>query len=327
MNKDILKFYNNKKILITGGRGYLGSILTNLLGHAGCKIIRLGRSEVDQSIKGIKAEVTEIKGDIRDKKIWVDHLETVDFVFHFAAQTSVYTAEQNVFEDFRANVLPMIHLLEVCKTNKWQPRILFAGTVTEAGLPNTIPVDETYTDQPVTVYDLHKLMAEKYLRHYANIGFLQGVTLRLANVYGPGPKSSSADRGVLNMMIKRALRGDDLTLYGKGDNLRDYIYVKDAINAFLVAGIKMDVLNGRYFVIGSGIGHTLKEAFELVIERVKFITGRNINMISVNPPQVQSPIDVRDFVADVTAFQFLTNWEPNYTLQSGIDKTIDCFNN
>lgn len=327
MNEDVLTFYNNKKILITGGRGYLGSSLTNMLGHVGCKIIRLGRSEVDQSIKGIKADLTEIKGDIRDKKTWVDHLEGIDFVFHFAAQTSVYKAEQDAFEDFRANVLPMLHLLEVCKKNKWQPSILFAGTVTEAGIPNTIPVDETYPDQPVTVYDLHKLMAEKYLRYYANQGFVQGVILRLANVYGPGPKSSNADRGILNMMIQRALRGDDLTIYGKGDNLRDYIYVKDVINAFLVACRKMDVLNGRHFVIGTGVGHTLKEAFQSVAERVKIITGRAVNVVSVKPPQVQSAIDARDFVADVTAFKSLTNWEPNYTLQSGIDNTIDYFNN
>lgn len=327
MNKDILTFYNNKKILITGGRGYLGSILTNMLGHVGCKIIRLGRSEVDQSIKGIKADLTEIKGDIRDKKTWVDHLEGIDFVFHFAAQTSVYKAEQDAFEDFRANVLPMLHLLEVCKKNKWQPSILFAGTVTEAGIPNTIPVDETYPDQPVTVYDLHKLMAEKYLRYYANQEFVRGAILRLANVYGPGPKSSNADRGILNMMIQKALRGDDLTIYGKGDNLRDYIYVKDVINAFLVAGRKMDVLNGRHFVIGTGIGHTLKEAFQSVAERVKIITGRTVNIVSVKPPQAQSAIDARHFVADVTAFKSLTNWEPNYTLQSGIDNTIDYFNN
>lgn len=327
MNEDVLAFYHNKRILITGGRGYLGSSLTNMLGHVSCKIIRLGRSGVDQNIKGIKADLTDIKGDIRDKKTWVDNLEGIDFVFHFAAQTSVYKAEQDAFEDFRSNVLPMLHLLEVCKKNKWQPSVLFAGTVTEAGIPTAIPVDESYPDQPVTVYDLHKLMAEKYLRYYANQEFVRGAILRLANVYGPGPKSSNADRGILNMMIQRALRGDDLTIYGKGDNLRDYIYVKDVINAFLVAGRKMDLLNGRHFVIGSGIGHTLKEAFESVVERVKIITGRTVNVVRVKPPQTQSPIDVRDFLADVTAFKSLTNWEPNYTLQSGIDNTIDYFNN
>jgi len=327
MNEEILAFYKDKKILITGGRGYIGSALTNILGQVDCEIIRLGRSQIDQRTIEVKASLTDLKGDIRDKKTWVDNLEGVDFVFHFAAQTSVYKADQGAFEDFSTNVLPMLHLLEVCKHNKWQPRVLFAGTVTEAGIPTAIPVDESYPDKPVTVYDLHKLMAEKYLKYYAEQEFVRGTILRLANVYGPGPKSSNADRGILNMMIEKALRGDDLTVYGKGDNLRDYIYSKDVISAFLAAGSKMDVLNGRNFVIGSGIGHTLKEAFQLVSERVKILTGKAVSIVSVKPPESQSAIDERNFVADMAAFESFTNWAPNYRLQSGIDNTIEYFNN
>ena len=327
MNKDILSFYSNKKILITGGRGYLGSILTNTLSHVACKIIRLGRSDVYQSVKENKADLIDIKADIRDKHTWADNLEGIDFVFHFAAQTSVYKAEQDAVEDFRSNVLPILHLLEVCKQNKWQPSVLFAGTVTEAGIPKAIPVDESYLDDPVTIYDLHKLMAEKYLRYYANQQVVKGTILRLANVYGPGPMSGNADRGVLNMMIQKALRGDDLTVYGKGDNLRDYIYVKDVINAFLIAGSKMDALNGRHFVIGSGVGHTLKEAFQSVVERAKILNGKTVNIVSIEPPKAQSAIDERHFVADSTAFKSLTNWVPNYTLECGIDNTIAYLNN
>ena len=326
MNEEILAFYRNKKILITGGRGYLGSALTNMLGQVDCEIIRLGRSQVDRSTVEVKASLTDLKGDIRDKKTWMDNLESVDFIFHFAAQTSVYKAEQDAFEDFRSNVLPMLHLLEVCKHNRWHPNILFAGTVTEAGVTTTIPVNESYPDQPVTIYDLHKLMAEKYLQHYAEREFVRGTILRLANVYGPGPKSSNADRGILNMMIEKALRGDDLTVYGKGDNLRDYIYVKDVISAFLAAGSKMDVLSGRNFVIGSGVGYTLKEAFQLVAERVEIVSGEPVNIVSVEPPQTQSAIDARHFVADMGAFKSFTNWEPDYTLRRGIDKTIEYFN-
>jgi len=215
----------------------------------------------------------------------------------------------------------------VCKKNKWQPGVLFAGTVTEAGIPTAIPVDESYLDDPVTIYDLHKLMAEKYLRYYTNQQIVRGTILRLANVYGPGPESRNSDRGVLNMMIQKALLGDDLTIYGKGDNLRDYIYVEDVINAFLIAGTEMDTLNGRHFVIGSGVGHTLKEAFESVVERVKFLNGGSVNIVSIEPPKAQSAIDARHFVADSTAFKSLTNWAPNYTLQGGIDNTIDYLNN
>ena len=323
MNKDILTFYNNKRILITGGRGYLGSILTNMLGHVGCKIIRLGRSEVDQSTKGFKADLTDIKGDIRDKKTWVDNLEGIDYVFHFAAQTSVYKAEQDAFEDFRSNVLPMLHLLEVCKENRWQPSILFAGTVTEVGIPATIPVDESYVDQPVTVYDLHKLTAEKYLQYYANQGFVQGVILRLANVYGPGPKSSSVDRGIMNMMMRKALANEPLTVYGKGDYLRDYIYVEDVISAFLSAAIYIRQLNGKHFILGSGKGHTIAQAINLVADRVALKTGKRVPVKYVDPPSAQSPIEARNFVADTQQFCLATGWKARYSLTNGIDQTLE----
>ena len=322
MNKDILSFYNNKKILITGGRGYLGSNLANMLSHVACKIVRLGRSDVYQRVKKNRADLIDIKADIRDRKIWVDHLEGIDFVFHFAAQTSVYKAEEDAVEDFNSNVLPMLHLLEVCKQKKWQPTILFAGTVTEAGIPISIPVDETYPDQPVTVYDLHKLMAEKYLRYFANLGVVQGVILRLANVYGPGPKSSSADRGVINMMMRKALVGEPLMVYGKGDYIRDYIYVEDVISAFLNATLCITQLNGKYFVLGNGEGHTIAQAINLVADRVALKTGKRVLVEHVDPPLSQSPIEERNFVADTKQFCRATGWKPNYSLINGIDQTI-----
>nr|NQU89046.1 NAD-dependent epimerase/dehydratase family protein [Bacteroidota bacterium] len=319
-------YFAGKRILLTGASGYLATNLTHTLKNVGCTIVRLSRCSELLPVNGI-AKILDISGNICEREVWGEALENVDIVYHFAAQTSVYAADENPLADLKINVLPMLNLLKTCRNMGRQPVIIFSGTVTEVGIPKSLPVNETHEDCPITIYDLHKLMAENYLKYYSQQGIVKGTILRLPNVYGPGPKSSSADRGILNMMIQRALRGEDLTLYGKGDNLRDYIYVKDVINAFLVAGIKIDVLNGCHFVIGSGIGHTLKEAFESVVERVKIITGRTVNVVRVKPPQAQSPIDTRDFVADVTAFKSLTNWEPNYTLQSGIDNTIDYFNN
>ena len=325
MNKDILSFYNNKKILITGGRGYLGSNLANMLSHVACKIVRLGRSDVYQSVKESKADLIDIKADIRDKNTWIDLLEGIDFVFHFAAQTSVYKAEEDAVEDFKSNVLPMLHLIEVCKQNRWQPNTLFAGTVTEAGIPTAIPVDESHSDKPATLYDFHKLMAEKYLLYFANQAVMKGSVLRLANVYGPGPKSSNADRGILNLMIRKALRGEHLTLYGNGEHFRDYIYVTDVIQAFLLAGKNIDAVNGRQFIIGTGEGHTLGEAFKLIAERVKKMTGKNANIISIEPPTSQPTIDKRNFIANSSCFKSITSWKPIHSLRGGIDKTIESF--
>lgn len=273
----------------------------------------------------VREDIVDVVEDIRSKKVWEENLEGVDIVFHFAAQTSVHNAEKDAVADFEVNVLPMIHLFEVCKKYQWKPIFLYAGTVTEAGRPVAVPVDETHPDKPETVYDLHKLMADNYLRFCSSQGLVKGAVLRLANVYGPGPESSSADRGVLNMMIRRALRGEELTVYGKGDNLRDYIFVKDVIRAFLFAGKNIDALNGRQFVIGTGKAHSLNEAFQLVGERVKKITGKTVNIVNIDPPSSQSSIDKRNFIADSRSFKSATDWKPEYPLQSGIDHTIKYF--
>jgi len=324
MKNEIEKFYCGKKILITGGRGYLGSNLTCLLKDINCRIVRLDRSEESPRERKGLAEIEDIVCDIRESAVWEKVLDGIDIVFHFAAQTSVYVADERSVDDLKINVLPMVQLLEICKKNNYKPIILFAGTVTEAGIPIKLPVDESHPDKPITTYDLHKLMAENYLKYFSEQGIVKGVTLRLANVYGPGPKSSSADRGILNVMIRKALQGEDLTLYGKGDNLRDYVYVTDVVNAFLMAAKGIEPLNGQHFVIGTGEGYTLQEAFSLVAERVKRKTGVDVKIVNVDSPASQSAIELRNFVADSKKFINITGCKHEIDLIKGIDQTIEC---
>jgi nucleoside-diphosphate-sugar epimerase len=252
-------------------------------------------------------------------------LEGIDIVYHFAAQTSVYVAWQDPVEDMEANVLPLLRLLETCRRKAWKPIILFSGTATEIGLTSDWPVDESVNDDPVTIYDLHKLSAEKYLRHYVREGLVQGAILRLANVYGPGPKSSNADRGVLNLMMRKAIRGEPLTIYGTGHYMRDYIFVEDAAEAFVQAAIHIEKTNGRHFLLGSGQGHTLSAAINLVAERAELKTGRRAPIQHVEPPSGLSPIESRNFVANITRFASATGWCPRVKLGEGIDRTLDYF--
>lgn len=317
--------YTGKRILITGGAGYLAAGLIRALQEVDCDIIRLVRPG-RQARPGIgRARVHDREGDVRCREVWESVLPDVQVVFHLAAQTSVYVAEKDARADLEANVLPMLHLLETCRVNAYRPIVVFAGTVTEAGVPDRVPVDETHPDRPITIYDLHKWMAENYLRHYAHEGIVRGVALRLANVYGPGPASSSADRGILNLMIRRAIRGETLTVYGSGEQMRDYLHVDDVSLAFLLAGSKIDVLNGEYFVIGSGMGYTIREAIAMVAERAARRSGRRVDVIHVDPPTPQSPIEARNFVADSGRFSQPTGWRARYGLPDGIDRTIEVF--
>jgi len=320
-----MNFFKDKKILITGGAGYLAFNIVNLLKNVECHITRLDRPGASFApIMGV-ARVEDIYADIRDHVDWNAMLMDVDIVFHFAAQTSVYVANENPHADLAINVLPMLHMLDACRQNKYHPTMLFSGTVTEVGLPLRLPVDESHPNNPITVYDMHKLMAEYYLKHFIDDGILLGSVLRLANVYGPGPRSGSADRGVLNMMVSRALNGNELTVYGDGCFIRDYIYVEDVASAFLRAAVNIDMTSGKYFVIGSGNGHTITDAINLVASRVEHKTGRIAKVVHVEPPAMLSPIEQRNFVANTGRFTEATDWHAKVSLLEGIDRTIDFY--
>jgi len=320
-----LAAYTGQRVLVTGAAGFLGANLIDLLKDVDCRIIRLMKTEAALTSLQSRAEIKDVIGDIREAGIWRRVLGGVDVVFHFAAQTSVLVADENPEADFEVNVSPMLRLLETCRLNGWRPIIIFSGTVTEGGIPTRLPVDDTPPDKPIAIYDLHKLIAENYLGYYADQKFVAGATLRLANVYGPGPRSSSADRGVLNLMIRKALRGEELSVYGKGDNLRDYVYAPDVARAFLMAAAHIERVNGQHFVIGSGVGHTLLEAFNLVADRVAAQTGRRVPVRLVEPPRPLSPIETRNFVADSSRFTQATGWRASYQLSAGIDRTIEAY--
>ena len=324
MNSQIPSYFAGKRILLTGASGYLATNLTHTLKNVGCTIVRLSRGSELLPVNGV-AKILDISGDICEREVWEEALENVDIVYHLAAQTSAYLAAEDPVGDFKSNVLPMLNLLEVCKKKDERPAIIFSGTVTEVGMPVSLPVNETHKDQPVTIYDLHKLMAENYLKYYTRQGIVHGTVLRLSNVYGPGPKSSSTDRAVINMMMRKALAGEPLTVYGKGDCLRDYIYIEDVTSAFLKAAVNIEQLKGKHFVLGSSKAHTIAQAFNLVADRVAVKTGKRVPVKHIAPPDIQLTIEERNFVADTGQFLSAAGWEARHSLKDGIDKTLDTF--
>ena len=157
------------------------------------------------------------------------------------------------------------------------------------------------------------------------MGVVRAVTLRLTNVYGPGPRSSSDDRGFLNAMMRRAISGQGLTLYGKGEYIRDYIYVDDVLSAFLLASKNMTSLNQGHFVLGSGEGHSISEVLHGIADLATLKTDKRVNVKSIDPPKTISPIEERCFVADSESFSKITGWKPGISLTEGIDKTLEEF--
>ncbi|MBM3249798.1 MAG: NAD-dependent epimerase/dehydratase family protein [Candidatus Omnitrophica bacterium] len=319
-------FYKNKTLLVTGAAGYLGQAVIAKLSAFACKIIALDKEPGPlEALPQAAARVSLVKADIHDKNIWREHLGGTDVLFHFAAQTSSRFANENPLLDLEANLVPIINMIEACRKEKISPQIIFSGTVTQAGLTPDFPVNETIKDSPVTIYDINKLAAERYLEYYSNELGGEALTLRLANVYGPGQTSSSMDRGILNAFIRKAINSEPLTIYGDGNYIRDYIYIDDVVEAFLIAALKLSALKGSHYLIGSGSGTTIKDAAGLIKEIVSLKTGREAKIQNVDPPDGISRIEFRNFVADSAKFCGATGWKAKVDLREGISRTIEHF--
>jgi nucleoside-diphosphate-sugar epimerase len=273
--------------------------------------------------EGGLAEVSDLEADLRSPGVWDGALAGIDLVLHLAAQTSARVADADPASDFDANVRPLLLLLEHCRREGPRLGVVFASAATVAGIPDRLPVDEDAPDRPLTAYDVHKQIAEIYLRCYAARGIVRGAALRLTNVYGPGPGSRHKDRGILNQAIRRALAGEALTVYRPADRVRDYLYVDDAALAFLAAAAHLPRLGDGHFLVGSGQGTSLRQAWDLAADAAARATGRRVAVLEVDPPEPQSPIEARHFVADVRRFGGLTGWSPRVSLAEGIERTVE----
>lgn len=315
--KNILEKLEGRTIAVTGARGYIGSTLVEKLTKYTSNIICVSRQDMK-----IKGNVQTLQADIRTSDCWREIVERADIIFHLAGNTSVYAAAKDPVDSLKSTLLPITYLIRAAQKLGRKPRVIFASTATIYGLNEQLPITETTEPNPITVYDLHKLFAEKQLSLAADQGYLECLSMRLANVYGPGLSDSlSSDRGVLNKVTTLALQGRNLVTYGDGNYLRDYIYIDDVVNAFILASIVPD-LTMRSCIVASGIGTTLKHAFEKVIKSAALKTGKNVELGFTPWPSSADLIEYRNFIAEKKGFLYDYGWKPETNLDEGINLLI-----
>ena len=312
---------NGKNVLITGGAGFLGSNLAKKLVELGANVAifsRIGKNM--ENLKEILGRIKIIEGSLTNESDVSEAVNGRDYIFHFAWQTDLKKSMLNPKEDLISDLLGLLNLLEICKKKNPNVKIIFASTTTVIGLPIKIPAGENHPELPLSIYDANKLLAEKYLQIYYK-NRLKSCTLRVSNIFGEGQKTDNPNRGVLNFMIGRALRGEVLTVFGSGEFIRDYCYVQNYIDAFILAALSEDT-NGQSYVLGSGEGRTMNEVVEKIKKIVEAMTGKSVLIERTPFPEGEHDINKRNFVANIEKFKNATGWFPKISFDDGLEKTI-----
>jgi nucleoside-diphosphate-sugar epimerase len=249
-------------------------------------------------------------------------MDDVDAIVHLSSRTDLRAAEGDPAGDDSMNIEPVRALVRAIGGSK-PIQVVFASTVTIVGPNPELPVGETAPDRPCSVYDRHKLACEKILREATAAGVLRACSLRLSNVYGFGIASKNSNRGIVNAMIRKASEGQPLSMYGDGSYLRDFTHLADVVDAFYRASMSSSACDGTAYVIATGKGHTLAQAFSMIAEEAQSRTGRAVDLHSVPEPADLHEIERRNFIGNPALFGSRTGWRPRVKLRSGICDYFD----
>ncbi|MFJ8649743.1 NAD-dependent epimerase/dehydratase family protein [Streptomyces sp. NPDC093546] len=310
-------------VVVLGASGFIGSPLTRALAARPVRLRLVARRETPVP-NGAVAETEVRTADLAAPGAIAEAVEGADAVFHLVAATEAgwrVTEDDTAAE--RLNVGLVRDLAAALGAGRRpgarRPVVVFPSTTTRLGGGPGGAVDPGDVKSP---YVRQKLLAENVLAHAAAEGVLRGVSLCLPTVFGHGPATTAADRGVVAAMTRRALAGEPLTVWGDGSVRRDLVYIDDVVEALLAAHDHADRLSGTFWEIGTGTGVTLLSLFTGVAEAVAAQTGRPaVPVVTVPPPAHADPADSEDVVVDPEPFRAVTGWRAKVELEEALRRT------
>ena len=324
MTVDYREFYRGRAVMITGGLGFIGSNLARALVDLGAKVLLVDSLIPDYggnlfNIDGIADRVTVNVADIRQQSTMNYLVRDRDVIFSLAGQVSHIDSMRDPYTDLEINCRSQLTVLEACRNHNPRVKVVFAGTRQVYGKPDSLPVDETHLVRPTDVNGINKAAGEYYHLVYNNVFGVRGCSLRLTNVYGPRQLIKHDRQGFVAWFIRLAIEDRTIQIYGDGSQLRDFVYVADAADAFLRAGAS-DAVNGEVFNVGGTDPISLRQLTALLIE----VAGSG-RVEYVEWPADKKAIDIGSFYTDASKFMRATGWTPAVTLHEGLRRTVEFY--
>ncbi len=299
-----------KKVIVTGGAGFIGSHLTTKLIQKGYKVVIIDNFNTGKlsNISHIKRNknLSIAKFDIRNKKKIRNLFKNVSFIFHLAAIAEIVPSIENPEEYFTTNVNGTLNILELAKENG-VGKIIYAASSSCYGLPNKFPTDELQKIDTQYPYALTKYVSEELIIHWSSVYGIDFVSLRLFNVYGPRSRTSGTYGAVFGVFLAQKLAKKPLTVVGDGTQKRDFVYVDDVVDAFIKATNKK--VKNQIFNIGSGKTYSINYLVKLLGEKKIFIKKR--------------PGEPDCTFANINKAKKILNWKPKIGLKVGVNKLLD----
>ena len=268
------------------------------------------------NIDGIRDRVTVNISDIRNESITKRLVADREVIFNLAGQVSHIDSMRDPYTDLDINCRAQLSLLEACRTCNAGVRVVYAGTRQVYGKPDHLPVDEHHLVRPVDVNGINKAAGENYHLLYSQVFGVRASSLRLTNVYGPRQLVKHNRQGFIGWFMRLAIEDREIPVFGDGSQLRDYVYVDDAVDAFLRAGA-MDVCDGDVFNVGGErpIAHA-----DLVKMLIAVAGSGRVTL--VDWPVEKKRIDIGSFYSDSSKFAAATGWRPTVDLRDGLERTV-----